>query len=176
MPFASFAAGPYTATYNADAATGDPAGKGDGARDLGLIEGVRRWQRTLEAHPVHSGVLGAAVIDGVYRGGKCFCEMTFKEWTDAVRDALWLFGESFGRMGQIGRLLSDLAGVLTLTAVADAPAAANGPATLTFGKAILSPGSDTPVVLGAQQRDVPVVFCCFLYVDDQGNVVWFEET
>ncbi len=176
MPFASFAAGPYTATYSADDAPGSPAGKGQGARSLGLVEGVRRWQRILEARPVHSGAFGSTVIDGVYRGGQCFCLMTFKEWTDAVKDALWPLGDSFGEVGPIGRLLTDLAGQLVLTALPDTPAAQNGPATLTFGKTILSPGHNSEVVLGAEQRDVPIVFRCFPYVSGSGKVVWFEET
>ena len=176
MPFATFAAGPYAATYDTDGAAGDPAGKGQGARDLGLVEGVRRWQRVLEARPVKSDAFGDGVIDGVYRGGQCFCLMTFKEWTDAVKDALWPFGAAFGEMGSVGRLLTDLAGVLTLTAAADTPAAAAGPVTLTFGKAILSPGHNSQVVLGDVERDVPVVFRCFPYVNGQGKVTWFEET
>jgi len=176
MPFATFAAGPYTATYDADNAPGDPAGKGQGARDLGLVEGVRRWQRMMEAHPVQAGAFGSTEIDGVYRGGQAFCLMTFKEWTDAVRDALWPFGTGFGELGQVGRLLTDLAGELTLTAAPDTPAASAGPATLVFRKAIVSPGHNSEVVLGAEQRDVPIVFRCFPYVNAQGKVVWFEET
>lgn len=176
MPFARFAAGPYTATYNTDSAPGDPAGKGQGARDLGLVAGVRRWRRQLEIHPVHGDAYGSSEIDGVYRGGQCYCLMTFKEWSDAVKDALWPFGSSFGAMGQVGRLLTDLAGELVLTAVADTPAATNGPATLTFEKAILSPRENNDVVLGAEERDVPVMFRCYPYVNGQNDVVWFEET
>jgi len=176
MTFATFAAGPYSATYNTDEASGDPAGKGEGTRDLGLVEGVRRWQRVLEAHPVRSSAFGKTEIDGVYQGGQCFCLMTFKEWSNAVRDAVWPFGKRFGCIGQVGRMLTDLAGVLTLTAQPNTPAATAGPATLTFRKAILSPGHNSEVVLGAQQRDVPIVFQCFPYIDAQGDVVWFEET
>jgi len=175
MPFASFAAGPYAATFDTDDAPGDPAGKGQHARDLGLVEGVRRWTRVLDAQPVVTSALGDAVIDGVYRGGQCFCRMTFKEWTAAVRDALWPFGATFGETGHIGRLLSDLAGVLTLTAVANTPAADHGPETLIFRKAIVEPGRVAEIPLGNQQRDVAVLLRCYPYVDGQGRVVWFEE-
>ena len=176
MPFANFAAGPCTATYNSDSASGSPAGKGQGVRDLGIVEGVRRWQRTLEALPIQSSAFGATVIDSVYGGGQCFCLMAFKEWNDVIRDTLWPFGASFGEIGQVGRLLSDLAGILTLTAVSDTMAASNGPATITFGKAILSPGHNSEIVLGAEERDIPIVFRCFPYVNSQSKTVWFDET
>jgi hypothetical protein len=175
MPFATFAAGPYTATYNTDAAPGNPPGKGLGPRDLGLVEGVRRWRRVMQARDVRASAFGDSVIDAVYRGGQCFCLMTFKEWSAAARAALWPFSSSFGEVGAIGRLLTDLAGVLTLTAVPNTPAAQNGPAILVFGKAILSPEHVSEVSLGNQERDVPIVLRCFPYVTAQGKVVWFEE-
>ena len=175
MPFATFAAGPYTANYNADNASGNPPGKGAGSRDLGLVEGVRRWQRTMQARPVEADAFGSMEIDGIYQGGRCFVSMTFKEWTTAVKDALWPFG-TFGDVGQIGIFLSELAGELTLTAAADTPAAATGPATLIFGKAIIAPDHNSEVVLGHQQRDVAVVFRCLPYINNQGNIVWFEES
>jgi len=175
MPFATFSAGPYTATYNADGAVGSPPGKGAGERDLGLVEGVRRWIRLYEAHPVGTSTLGATVIDGVYRGGQCFVRMTFKDWSPAVRDALWPLGASFGKVGTVGRLLSDLAGRLTLTAAPDTPAAANGPAVLRFDKAIIAPSQQTEIVLGDAERDIEVTFRCFPFVDAAGDLAWFEE-
>ena len=176
MPFATFASGPYTATYNVDAAPGDPPGKGLGPRSLGLVEGVRRWQRTLQALPVRASAFGPTHIDGVYGGAQSFCEMTLKEWTTAVRDVLWPFGAEFGRAGLVGRLLSDLAGELVLTAVPHTPAAGAGPATITFGKAILAPDFEVDIPLGPVERDVPVRFRCLPYVNGQGEVVWFEQT
>jgi len=175
MPVGSFAAGPYTATFNTDDAPGSPAGKGLGARDIGLISDVRRWQRTLKAREVSGSAFGATHVDAVYRGGQCLCMMTVKEWSQAVKDLLWPFGETFGQMGQVGRMMSDLAGELTLTAVPNTPAATTGPATLIFRKAILSPSHNSEVVLAAEDRDVPVMMQCFPYVNGQGNVVWFEE-
>ena len=176
MPFATFAAGPYMATYNADNAPGPAAGKGQGARDLGLVEGVRRWQRVAEASPVASDLYGGMTIDGVYRGAACFCEMTFKQWSDAVRDTLWPFAPSFGEVGSIGTLLTALAGELILTAVTDTPAATAGPAQLAFRKAIVAPENVVDVPLGDVERDVRVVFRCYPYVDDQQSTVWFEES
>lgn len=176
MPFSSIAAGPYTATYDADGATGDPPGKGESARDLGLVESVRRWQRAFSAAPVRCSMLGDSVIDGVYQGGQCFCRMTLREWTATTRDVLWPLGSRFGQLERVGRLLSDLAGRLTLSAVDDTPAAQHGPKTLTFGKAIIDPDSVVEVDLGDTARDVPVVLRCFPYVDDEGRIVWFEET
>src|SRR5690606_36865315 len=137
---------------------GSPAGKGSGPRDLGLVEGVRRWRRRLQAAPVRGSAYGTATIDGIYTGGGCFCEMTLKEWSPAVRDCLWPFGDDFGHTGAIGRLLTALAGELVLTAVPDTRAAANGPATLTFGKAIVAPGHNREVPLGDCGRNVKLVF------------------
>jgi hypothetical protein len=176
MPFATFAAGPYTATFNTDGAAGNPAGKGLGARDLGLVEGVRRWLRVLEAQPVLASAFGGTAIDGVYRGGQCFCRMTFQEWTPAVRAALWPLADGFGQLGPIGILLSDLAGELVLTAAAGTPASTAGPAVLRFGKAIIAPSQEIDVPLGDVERNVPVAFRCFPYVNAQNKVVWFEET
>jgi hypothetical protein len=176
MTYATFAAGPYTATYNTDAAPGSPAGKGAGGRDLGLVEGVRRWRRIAQAVPVKAAAFGSSTIDGIYTGSECFCEMTLKEWSAAVRDCLWPYDDAPGNSGPIGRLLSDLAGELVLTAVDDTPAATNGPAVLTFGKAIIAPGHETEVPLGDFPRDVKLVFRCYPYVTTSGDVAWFEET
>ena len=176
MPFSSIAAGPYTATYDADNATGDPPGKGESARDLGLVESVYCWQRIFSAAPIRCGALGDSVIDGVYQGGQCFVRMTLREWTATTRDVLWPLGTRFGQLERVGRLLSDLAGKLTLTAVTDTPAEQHGPKTLTFGKAIVDPESIADVELGDQARDVPIMLRCFPYVDALGRIVWFEET
>ena len=175
MPFATFAAGSYLATYNTDDAPGPAAGKGQGARDLGLVEGVRRWTRMMTAHPVSSDRLGGLEIDGVYRGAACYCEMTLKEWSQAARDALWPFGATFGEVGAIGTLLTDIAGELVLSAVADTPAATNGPSQLVFRKAILSPDHIVDVPLGEVERDIAILFRCYPYLDSQQRTVWFEE-
>jgi len=175
MPFTTIATGSYSATYNNDHAPGDPPGKGTGPRDLGLVEGVRRWVRLIAAAPVTSTQHGESHIDAVYRGGQCFVTMTLKEWSAAVRDVLWPFDENFGEVGSVGRLLSDLAGELTLTAEPGTRAAAVGPATLKFGKAILAPEQRIEIPLGAAPRDVHLTLQCFLYVNAAGKTVWFEE-
>ena len=176
MTFATFAAGPYRATYNTDSATASPAGKGTGARDLGLVEGVRRYSRVMQARPIAASAYGTTTIDAVYTGGQCFCEMTLKEWSAAVRDCLWPFDDTFGQAGPVGRLLSHLAGELVLTAVEDTLAAANGPAVLTFRKAIIAPGHATEVPLGDCERDIKLRFQCFPYLTESGAVAWFEES
>lgn len=139
MPFATFAAGPFDAMHNGEAA--------------GEVEGVRRWQRFLDAELPRQGS-----IDGIYRGGQCFCLMTFRKWTKETASLIVV--EESG-------LLSNHAQELVLSE--------NGSAVLTFGKAVLSPGHNSEIVLQAEARAVPVVFRCFPYVSGSGKVVWFEE-
>lgn len=176
MPIGTFSPGPYTATWAG--ASGQPGGAG--ALDVGLVEGVDRFQRTAEAQDIRVDAYGETVVDGVYRGGQMFVLMTFKEWTDTVKALLWPFGGTqvspdFGAVGPVGSLMTNLAGILVLTAVTGTPAATNGPATINFGSAIISPGHNSEVILGSEERNVPVVFRCYPY-DNSGTLVWFTET
>lgn len=162
MALGTFAPGYYTCTYDGN--------------DLGLVEGVRRLRRRHRAQPIAADKYGDSMIDGVYRGGDCFLQMTFKEWTSAVRSALWPFDADFGDMGQCGRLLSDLAKSLVLTVEANSPAATAGPSTVTASKVILAPENDVEIIFGNEQRDVPVLLQLLPYDYSGGRIVWFTVT
>jgi len=165
MPFATFAAGPYLATYAPEMPNVETV-----ARQLGEVKGVRRWQRVLEAQAVNAK---AGVVDGLYRGGQCFCLMSFERWDEDVREALWPFTAE-PLVFRAGQQHTDLAAPLVLTA-AD-PAQPGGPAVITIGKAIVSPHHNSAIVFGQEQAaTVSVVFRCYPYVNESGKVVWFED-
>ncbi|GAA4441998.1 hypothetical protein [Bremerella cremea] len=181
MSLGTFAPGPYTATYDASGAvSGTPGQAADpAARDIGLVEGAHRLSRVMEGEDIAgTNLFGQTVVDSIYRGGNCFLLLTMKEWKPYVRDILWPFGSSFGDVGPIGRLLTDLAGKIVLTPVAGTPAYQNDGKVLTFGKAILSPQHNTEIFYGPAQRDVALVFRCFPYYnsDETPKLVWFEES
>lgn len=182
MALGAFAPGAYTATFNTAGASSDPAGKAAGARDLGLVEGVRSVSRTVEGKDIRADLYGDTVIDGIYTGGQMFVSMIFKEWTAQVQDALWPFGGDtagdFGNLGVVGDLMTNLAGVLTLTAVADTPAAgATDSAVITISSAVISPGHSFDVPLGNDERNVPIVFRCYPVVSGSPSVLrWADFT
>lgn len=175
MAFGDFSSGPYVATYDRPTGTG--------AVSIGLVEGPRALQRVNEVQDMRTDLFGATVIDGVYRGGQCFVSMIFKEWNDNTKDALWPYDSDFGGHGDpVGRLQSDIAGVLLLTAVPGTPAAEDhGPLTLSFPLAILAPQNNISVSLGSVERNVPILFRCYPdgVVSAGGGVNdirWFTET
>lgn len=177
MPFASqeFAWGPYTATYNNKAAGGNV--------DMGLVEGVRRFQQTAEGTDVRSDQFGETVIDGIYQGGNMFCLTTFKLWkftvheADGTQDYLWPFA-AMGASGVHGRSMVDIAGSLVLTAVVGTTAATYGPDIRTASLACYSPKHTSEHILGSAERDVLIVFR--LYPTDVSvalsTVTWYVDT
>ena len=122
------------------------------------------------------------LIDGIYRGfDHVQLMVTFKEWNTPVKQAIWPYssagapGGFDGTLGIIGRLDSDLAQTIVLSAVAGTPAATNGPITLTAAKAILSDANDIDILFGPDETDVPVIFDLMLY-DDSGVKRFFKLT
>lgn len=93
------------------------------------------------------------------------------------RNAIWPYGINGpiagfdGTLGVIARLDSDLAQAITLIPVAGTPAALNGPLTFTANKAILSEANDIDILLGPDERDIPVLFNLLLY--DSGGIKRF---
>src|SRR5690606_14798822 len=119
-----FAPGYYTMAHNGNS--------------IGLVEGVRRLRRRYSNQPIVTDRYG--LVDGVYKGGECFLSMVFKEWGPEEQASIWPFGGGdLGLVGQNGRLLSDLAKEIVLTAEVGSPAATHGPATITAELAILAP-------------------------------------
>lgn len=139
----TIAFGPYTMTYDGN--------------DVGLSEGPKRLTIASKAKLIYADRYGDTAIDGIYTGGDWFLTVIFKEWTANIRAAIWPFG-TFGEIGVPGKKLTDLAKVFVLTAVAGTPAATAGPATLTCHLAVPSEGNSSEILLGNDQRNVPVQF------------------
>lgn len=148
MPLGVFRPGEYTMTY-------------DGS-DVGMCtSGGKNVRYRRKVKPINdTDRYGLSTIDNINCGMDCFCTMTFKEWNDGVKKAIWPYGPNAfnGLLGEIGELDSNTAKVIVLTAVAGTPAAAAGPATVTLHLAILAPENDVNVIFGIEETDVPVVF------------------
>jgi hypothetical protein len=162
-------------------------GGGAGPYATGLVEGVRRLSRRPQARLFQADAYGDTDIDGVFRGGNASLSIVLKEWTANIRAMLWPFGGNnstadFGAIGVanapgIGKLLTDMAGQIILTAATGTPAAGTlGPATITFAKAIMSPDTDIEILMGAEPRDIPVVFKLFPYLDGSSIVRFWSMT
>lgn len=162
MSLGTFSVGHYAMTYTPP--TGTPGA--NVAQNPGLIEGPRRVRRRYHGDTMQADSFGKTAIEGIYQGFDVFLQCTFKEWTAAVRNIIFPFSTTGnGDLGVIGRLHSDLAGVIVLTATAQTPAATNGPTTITARKAIVAEENDIEFLLGNEARDVPVLFRLYPYVE-----------
>ena len=159
MPAGNFAPGYYEMTY-------------DGV-SVGQVEGPKTLRRSVISQEISTDKFGP--VDGVYQGGECFLSLTFKEWKLPETLMIWPYGADFGAVGQLGRLLTDIAAPIVLTAQSGSPAATEGPATITAPLAILAPQNDISVIFGNVQRDVPILFK--LYPSEVTGVQrWFSVT
>ncbi len=120
------------------------------------------------------------VIDGVYRGGNCFLQMTSKEYKAGVLAAAMPYSvlaptgaNTFGP-GVIGRLDSAIAGAMILSATAATPAASS-PATLTATYCIFAENYDISMLFGPEHRKVPMRFRFLLYLESSVPA-WFKTT
>jgi hypothetical protein len=155
MSLATLSVGPYTMTYTPSSI----AKQTTGSVICGLVEGPRVLRQGYTAKMLQSDYYGPGTdIEGIFQGGNCHLSMTLKEWTSVEQAMLWPFATNMGDIGQVGRLLTDLAGSLVLTPVANTPAAVNGPQLFTASKAILAPGNDWNLIMGNDVRDIPIVF------------------
>lgn len=158
------AAGAYTATY-----------KGS---DIGIFEGALRQNKTSHAQDVLAARFADTVMDAVYRGGNVFQIIVVKEWTAAVRALLWPWDAELGVTGVHGRMASDVAGVLVLTAIVGTPARTQGPVTRSYPLAFLSPEHNVDITFGAEERNIPIVMRCLPTVAtlSTGNARHFTDT
>lgn len=170
MPLGTFAPGEYSMTY--------------AGANVGLVTsgGQHLKYRVAKKKINDTATYGDTLIDGIYRGMESVQLMvTFKEWITPVKNAIWPYssagapGGFDGTLGTIGRLDSNLAQTIVLTATAGTPAATNGPLTFTAGMAILSGANDIDVLFGPDERDIPVLFDLMLY-DDSGVKRFFKLT
>lgn len=173
---AVFGVGDYTARYDTSGSSGTPPT--GGSEVIGLVEGVKQFSRTSEGKDVRASLYGETVIDGIYRGGQQFVTMILKEWTNLEKGILWPWGGSggasgvsdFGVVGPVGAMMSDWAGVLTLTAVPNTPAAGTDRNVITIHSAIIAAGHGFDIDLSADESNVPVVFRCFPVITGSPNV------
>ena len=145
MPgFMKIASGPYCATYDGN--------------DVGEVEGVYRMQISASGRDVTSSKHGDAVVDSIYRGLNVFMIVQFKEWTAATKSIIWPWDATLGESGEHGRLFSELAKPLVLTASPGTPAATEGPVTVTIPLALYAPAHTAEITFGIEERIVPIVF------------------
>lgn len=167
--------GVHTATWNA-VAMGITSG-----------DGFKLKFRPARTPINNTNLYGDTLIDGIHRGVTGVQLLaTFKEWNVALQAAIWPWGAASpptfdGTLGTIGKLISDYAMPLILTAGAGSLAAtksAGGVAnanTFTAAKAILAPENDVEMLFGPVETDVPVLFDLLLY-DDTGTKRFFKWT
>ena len=155
------------------------------AFDLGLVEGVRLLNRTPNAQMLQADLYGKSDIEGVYQGGQMAIAMTLKEWKLANREVIWPFsrvvnGGDFGQDGVPGQLLTAGCRSFALLAQPGTPAndlnvvgGGGGLQTILVGQAVLAPDTEVGILLGNEQRDIPVVFKILPY-NDGTSVRWFS--
>lgn len=164
MALGTFRPGEYTMTY--------------GGVAVGMCtSGGKNLRFRRKSKPINdTDRYGLSTIDHINCGADCFLTCTFKEWNAGVKDAIWPYGTAAfdGLLGLAGVLDSSKAKTIVLTAVANTPAAAAGPATLTATHAILAPENDTNVIFGIEETDVPVVFQLLPY--DSSGIRFFTLT
>lgn len=164
MPLDTFVAGRYAGTYN--------------AVDVGITENGYETTTELKQEVVEgSDAYGDAILDYIYRGGNMYMEFDCKAYKAGSKTPFWPWG-AWGGMATtslpIGRLASNVASAMVLTAASNTPAAA-APATLTASKAILAPGFSGKLLYNSKLRRVPVRLL-LLPSETTGTVTWIAET
>ncbi len=150
-----FAIGPYEATFNGNA--------------VGLLEGPIRHQQSVFGLPIRASIYGQTVIDYILQGSGMFLVMVVKEWNSNSKAALWPYGQTQGIVNEPGILMSTYAKQIVLTAVTGTPAATEGPVTRTYPLAMLLPGHNLDVPMGAVERNIPIVFGILPEVTESGS-------
>ena len=157
MALDTFVAGPYVGTYN--------------AVGIGLTEDGYDLDAGLKQEVIdESDGYGNSLLDYIYRGGDAFMNWSAKAFKPGSISPLWPWGGSLGEIssttGPVGRLASDMALPLILTAVANTPAAVVGNACVTFtaSKSILAPGFGIKLNFNSKLRKVPTRLALLPYV------------
>lgn len=158
----TFIAGPYTATMN-------HALGGAGSLPLGTIEDGFELEEIKYAEPIKGDNLGDSTQDYVDRGKDVFINFVLEEvdlpgvYRTLNQNVNISSLGAMGAFGQVGVLYSNLAGILTLTAVAGTTASAF-PATLTANKAIVVPNFAMKRALASRLRKIPMRLQLLPYV------------
>lgn len=155
---ASFAAGPYAATYDSVSIGIIRAGGGQGS--------VLRIQPEVQAIK-GTNSYGSSLIGGIYLGRDANVRGVLLEYKTATLKLLFPItaGLTVGRIGTLGQDVYDLAKALVLTAATSSLAAAAGPATLTASKAVLAPNFPLDISLDIQLREIPFDLALLPFLD-----------
>lgn len=166
MGLAAIIAGRYTATHNANS--------------LGITrQGYKLSFSTKDELVDETDAYGLTVIDAITRGMDCSLDFIAREYGAAgILGAMWpngggTFGILQNAANPIGRLATDHANAVVLTATASTPAAAS-PATLTASECKISEGFNVDLIFDSRARDVPIRFRLFPYLST--NVIFFSTT
>ncbi len=160
MSLETFSSGRYVGTYN--------------ALPLGISrEGYRFRHETRAQNIEGTDAYGDSTIDMIYRGANMtvsFTLMSAAKTTTSLILCPWTSDLYLLRSDTtpMGRLASALSEQLVLTAEANTPSAANGPATLTAPNCILEPGS-VELLFDSRLRDVPITMRVLPYAVQQGG-------
>ena len=167
MALDTFISGRYTNAYN---------GVSVGITDNGFeLQQDSSWEQIST-----SDAYGDSILDGVYRGGSVYLQFESKAFKNGSISPFWPWG-SLGVMqtpaAPVGRLASDVASAMVLTAVAGTPAAvAASPNTLTGSKAILAPNSSGRLLFTSRLRQVPIRLVFLPTEPSTGTTIWFSTT
>lgn len=164
----------FSATYDPPGATA--------AADVGLMEdGYEISARPAKDVIGETDAYGSSVIDAIYRGiADVFISALALEWKAGLLNAMMPYatlapsGATFFGPGVIGRLDSNVAGILIATATSATPAAA-APATMTATFAITAESFDIKWALNSKLRKMPLRWRIYPY-DDAGTVKYFTAT
>lgn len=174
MALGTFIAGRYSSTY-------DPPG-GTAAADVGIAEEGYELSWTYSVEPIaQSDSHGDAFMDGVFRGiSNCFIQANSLEAKAGSYNPVtpWSIlapsGTTYLGPGVIGRLMSDVAGILILTSTAGTPAVSS-PATMTATYAILAENYDVRLLFHSKLRKVPIRWRILPY-SDSGTIKYVTAT
>ena len=163
---------------NADSATYDPTGA-VAAADIGIAEkGYELSLRYLKEMIGDTDAYGDTPIDAIYRGAEMFLQSTLKEYKASVLNAVLPYqsvaagafvafaptGVNSFQLGVIGRLDTDLDGIVIMTSTTGTPAVAT-PATATFTHCMFAANFDLRMLFGPTLRKVPFRWQVYPYLD-----------
>lgn len=163
MSIAQVVAGAYLSAYNGIGITGEGFARAGSTPGLGFMDdnGYEIEQQTHGEMVDRTDLYGQSLMDWVHQGGSVFMTfacMTFQRAVNAIKNVFYPWAQ-FGVLKDdarpIGRLASNVAQILLLSAVAGTPAATSGPLAITAYKAILPPGSNLRLMYATRVRKVP---------------------
>ena len=177
--FVDFVTGRYTGTYD--------------AVDIGITRNGYEVAITPNYETIAESDLGGeSVLDMVYLGGNCTVRCESKEYKAGSVTPFWPWGNGvLGRVFSsgssinypVGRLASDLAKALALTAVTGTPAAVSNagsspgrPTSLTGTYSIIAPGQSGQLFLNPKLRHVPLFMQLLPYPSATGDYRHFVTT